>query len=436
MRYAIAAVLASCFACLAGAQPHPCPADTNVDGQLTSADFTSWIFAYNTGVVAIADQNGDGLATPTDFSAWIANYNAGCDFTDDDGDRIPTIYENNTGISGPAYATGTDPFNPDSDGDNIEDGDEAYGTIDGLDLPGMGADANHKTIFIEIDWTDDSWDTAFHSHRPRPGMESRIVAAFANAPLTNPDGQTGVDLILDYGQGGLFDGGEELFVGQNIHYLLFSDALTYRDTYMDQRRRGIFHYGIFTHQYNSEFNFSSGVAYLFSDVFYVTIYQYWADDVAASNTLMHELGHNLGLHHGGDEPRNYKPNYNSVLNYKFQFPGIDLDCDGSGDGVLDYSRGLNADLVESALVEADGICGVPIDWSQNGIIDPGTVAFNINCQSLSQLNFCGSTGSCYDDTCDTLRDTNDWAILHFLGQARTPNPERIDCNNPHPMLNR
>jgi hypothetical protein len=34
-------------------------------------------------------------------------------------------------------------------------------------------------------------------------------------------------------------------------------------------------------------------------------------------TFMHELGHNLGLHHGGDVDANYKPNYLSVMNYFF-----------------------------------------------------------------------------------------------------------------------
>ena len=38
-----------------------------------------------------------------------------------------------------------------------------------------------------------------------------------------------------------------------------------------------------------------------------------------AGTFMHELGHNLGLRHGGGDSRNYKPNYLSVMNYFFQF---------------------------------------------------------------------------------------------------------------------
>jgi len=59
------------------AQTSPCPADTNVDGVLSPADFSSWVAAFNTSS-ALCDQNGDNSCTPADFSAWVANYNAGC----------------------------------------------------------------------------------------------------------------------------------------------------------------------------------------------------------------------------------------------------------------------------------------------------------------------------------------------------------------------
>ena len=37
---------------------------------------------------------------------------------------------------------------------------------------------------------------------------------------------------------------------------------------------------------------------------------------------MHELGHNLGLDHGGNDGRNYKPNYRSVIYYYLQVEGL------------------------------------------------------------------------------------------------------------------
>jgi hypothetical protein len=39
-------------------------------------------------------------------------------------------------------------------------------------------------------------------------------------------------------------------------------------------------------------------------------------------TFMHELGHNLGLQHGGGDDDPYKPNYLSVMSYRYQFAGI------------------------------------------------------------------------------------------------------------------
>jgi hypothetical protein len=52
-----------------------------------------------------------------------------------------------------------------------------------------------------------------------------------------------------------------------------------------------------------------------------------------AGTVMHELGHNLGLDHGGGDRFNCKPNYLSVMSYTFQF------TDFVPDRVLDYSRG-------------------------------------------------------------------------------------------------
>jgi len=71
---------------------------------------------------------------------------------------------------------------------------------------------------------------------------------------------------------------------------------------------------------------------------------------------MHELGHDLGLTHGGRyypngsttpafEP-NCKPNYQSVMSYLFQVDGIQSDA--QGDLVLDYSNRFVDTLDENA----------------------------------------------------------------------------------------
>ena len=122
-----------------------------------------------------------------------------------------------------------------------------------------------------------------------------------------------------------------------------------------------------------------------------------------SGTFMHELGHVLGLEHGGGDAINNKPNYHSIMNYTWQTPnywwmfedidgdGIrdfyDLDGDGTqgpaepfvdhdynGDGnlgdktwTLDYSARAFDTLDENNLDESKGIGGHLGHWVQAGI---------------------------------------------------------------------
>lgn len=155
--------------------------------------------------------------------------------------------------------------------------------------------------------------------------------------------------------------------------------------------------------------------------------QCFNSDTNVSHTIMHEYGHNANIRHGGNVNCNYKPNYNSVMNYKYQFPGVDNNCTPPGDGVLNYSIGDRIVLNENNLNENNGICGAPPwDWNGNTIIENG-VAFNINSQDSGD---CGGTFT-------TLTDYNDWANLSFTGLqdadgALPVPPEIIDCDNPAP----
>lgn len=75
---------------------------------------------------------------------------------------------------------------------------------------------------------------------------------------------------------------------------------------------------------------------------------------------MHELGHNLGLRHGGNDDVNYKPNFLSIMNYFFQM--VLLRYDGK-DQTLDYSRLDINDLDENALSEKKSLDQVGGDTS-------------------------------------------------------------------------
>jgi hypothetical protein len=78
-----------------------------------------------------------------------------------------------------------------------------------------------------------------------------------------------------------------------------------------------------------------------------------------AGTFMHELGHSLGLRHGGADNVNYKPNYLSIMNYLFQTNGLPTFSSFTPCTVatsrIDYSGSLLRHLVETSLSEAVGI---------------------------------------------------------------------------------
>lgn len=131
-----------------------------------------------------------------------------------------------------------------------------------------------------------------------------------------------------------------------------------------------------------------------------------------SGTIMHELGHALGLDHGGFEATNFKPNYLSIMNYAFEPAGIPIQPPPpalvnvtSTHRRLDYSKTALPRLVKGSLDESKGIGdgtdytfwtdknrrfrfgqgNGPLNWNGNAnpatgaaIIDPGTVDVDIN----------------------------------------------------------
>jgi hypothetical protein len=472
-------VIAAALTSAAHAQPCPWDCGDPADGSVNIVDFLALIAQWGQ-VGTSCDVNGGGVDV-TDFLEMIANWGPcpvvgaccdpadgscstetatdcasaggvfagdGTDCTDTDHDRIPDVFELDDCQLAACFA-GSDPFDADTDDDGIKDGDEFYGTLGGLDLPGMGLDPCHQDLLIEADWVYAPGQPA-NRNQPHPNQVNRVVAAFANSGVANPDGVPGVTLHLDYGQAP-YGGGNAVadpsgndrvdvnsgFSGGEFYTIKTANFAANRHTY--------FHYCVMADKYsiNGTYQNSSGLAELPGDDFMVTMGQ-WAlgDDNFIGNTIMHELGHNLTLRHGGYQNRNFKPNYNSIMNYWYQFCGADADFDVIPDDVTDYSHGLSAVLDEGQLIEPDGVTGFGpgIDWNVDGdAVD--TLSRNINCRltntyansncfnHVQQTTTCGSTGQCYDSGCNVLVDFDDWAAIelnHLLDAAFAP-PEIIHC---------
>jgi hypothetical protein len=135
-----------------------------------------------------------------------------------------------------------------------------------------------------------------------------------------------------------------------------------------------------------------------------------------SGTLMHELGHNMGLDHAGALPLPNNPrkvNFLSVMNYIYQSTGLLMS--GSDGSTLpaarraDYShQALSLALDPSALNETVGIgaAGIPQPWSKDLIVyshlETNSCPCPINPCSCT-LNVDGVTWTCSDKaSCSSL----------------------------------
>jgi hypothetical protein len=293
------------------------------------------------------------------------------------------------------------------------------GTLDGLDLPGLGVSPLIKTILVEYDWFDDSG----HSHRPTAQMMDSLSAAFD---------REGIQLINDYGQGSApFDGGNMISDADGDVDAFGSEYAAYKAANLASNRNGYFHYAMHPHSYNggTSSGMSNGIPA--EDLINATL-NFSTNYQKVAGTIMHELGHNLGLRHGGNENQNYKPNYNSIMSYQYQFYGVDTNCTILGNGLLDYSSGTRPSLDENALDESLGICEdtAPVnalwktDWNNDGDFTD-LVAMNIDgrwgeragstwCQDDG--NYCVlNEATIYNTNRTVLTDHNDWGSLVFTG---------------------
>ncbi len=335
-----------------------------------------------------------------------------------------------------AYATG----NQDSDKDKLKDGWELHG-VDGVDLPGFGADPLHKDLFIEADYMNG------HDHLLDAAHLRDIVNVFADAPVSNPDGTTGINIHIDTGGAATgspagtlaqfnLGGGNALAEDTNLGTSFsngdynWDEFQALKNVNFSSNRIGIFHYMIFAHNLAPSFGTVSGISrnansdsqFVKGATDFIVSMGGWTSGGTQDQregTFIHELGHNLGLRHGGNDHSNYKPGYLSVMNYYYQTWGVYRD--GTW-GHYDYSRFLTPALNEKSLKEtaglgplaagyglrwwcssggydADSSSSAPVDWNCNGVYNGGTVKADIN----------------GDGKFTTLKSQNNWASITFGG---------------------
>jgi hypothetical protein len=356
--------------------------------------------------------------------------------------------------------------NPDSDGDGLCDTWETTGidaddngTID-LTLP--NASPAHKDLYVELDTMADGTG---HS-KPADGAIQDVIDAFAAAPVLNASGGNGIALHANTtfdeeipeaafkvtGTGaGTLDGYKQGSLTNPCDGYFGSPAdRAAPDCFQRLSARGLaYRWGLFGYDY-TEGGGSSGFAEgIGGNEFTVTLATWNLANVLNSGggaaqcqttsacrrimdagTMMHEFGHSLGLHHGGQDEDQYKPNYLSVMNYMFQMRGRVKDRP------LDYSRWALPSLDETHLTDASGVVvgadlatrvGVQLFWGHTGWYKWGGAA---GCQVLNAptsgvidwdvvpvtlvSSAVVSDNNCYSDTPPkTLKSYADWPDLRY-----------------------
>ncbi len=275
-----------------------------------------------------------------------------------------------------------------------------------VNFPAMGANPSVPDIFIQIDWMAGNY-SAPHVHNPQLAALEMVGSVFqshginmhfdvggsstyqgAKAPLSP------YIIPAAYAQGGnVIQESSVLcvpgtvatptcnFPSQSDEYSVLGwktgfSAIKDGDSSFPQpngqvglpqlfatNRKDTFHYALFGHAIAATTALSaplagsiSGVGDLPGGDFMITLGLWRSDNPAVdqvgteleqAGTLMHELGHNLGLHHGGwtDTPV-CMPDYPSVMNYLYQVSGL---TDSSGNEHIDYSYGLELPMSEDFL---------------------------------------------------------------------------------------
>ena len=372
---------------------------------------------------------------------------AGDRTTDTDGDAIPDWYELN-------------PYDHDRDGKAD------------IDLKSMGADPNRADVFIQLDQMPDH-DISIWANEVQNVFEQRHWRW----------GEEGIHVHVDAGPNSRMrnDGPVPEYWGKRSRAKTISHEVEFgkcvdancnsydwsrfdevKAANLDPARRPFFHYALSVHTVGSSTALGglartgTGGGGIEGSDFMVSLGG-CQDGTAkecglssfATGTFMHELGHNLGLRHGGWDDINGKPNYFSVMNYRYQ--------GALPNGRVDFSHWTLPFLEEQMLAEPAGILSLPNEdatrWNSDfkefeyECVPPGATArekrkgnwpsVDWNCDgTVDTRNWVGHDIN-GDNSISTLYSANDWLSLDFgggaigqLGGAAPKQPRRTEMKEP------
>ena len=225
---------------------------------------------------------------------------------------------------------------------------------------------NPPVIFLHYDYMAPRWwDPSTGDFAPDPDAIRRVVEAFR---------RHGITLVIDprhteipYRQYLFLGPVGPIFGGSPCAPTVCANFFDLKAQYFNPHGEQPWHYAIFGDFGYSAFDgIVSGQAELPGYDFMVTD-QHFGNRTCffgsqldfckeqISGLFMHELGHNLGLRHGGDVEENYKLNYVSVMNYQYQ-RGILYTAPDD-----DYHFGIW--FVSPPVADAEHIAGIRLDYS-------------------------------------------------------------------------
>lgn len=252
----------------------------------------------------------------------------------------------------------------DSDADGIMDSWETQGwgidvnsdSLIDADLYARGARPRHKDLFVEVD--------AMSGLAPADTTLRRDSVAFAAVPnslINNPDGANGISLHIVISDTGITRTQWPTNWWQKFHKIKDSLFTTQADRtspnarYIREAKKLVYRYCIFADTHDTdgssgqaEDSFAQGC-----NDFMVTLGGWTVDGGTPdqkAGTFMHEFGHTLGLHHGGQDDINYKPNFISIMSYSWQTP-----FRWTNNWRLNYSTTALPTLYEANLNETVGL---------------------------------------------------------------------------------